>query len=185
VREIKRTPLAAVAVPIQTSLDLGLPPPPAHKFFFDKPAWDDRAVEAEARALVESGREIIPPSRYPLLKSYNGATGQERRDGGNLWAVAMKRGMAPREPVCSVCTSRLHLQNHNENYFRPCNARPVCSGCHRLLHRRFYQPNPWLARVYEHRYEGAWFTKIALVELTREQSQYLATLDDPFDVRQL
>ena len=182
-REIKCTPLAPS--PTQTTMVFmeNLHPPVV--FFYEKAGWNDRAVEQECAYLVRSGIEIIPPSRYPLLKGYNGATGQERRDGGDLWGVAVKRGMAPRATVCSICSSRLNLQSHNENYFRPCNARPVCSGCHRRLHRRFYDTNTWLAHVYKYRYEGAWFSRIGLSELTREQSQYLATLADPFDVTQL
>lgn len=72
----------------------------------------------------------------------------------------------------------------NENYFRPCSAMPVCRSCHRLLHRRFYDPIPWLTRANAYSYPGAWFTKISMVELTRAQSLRLAKQHDPFDARQ-
>ncbi len=62
---------------------------------------------------------------------------------------------------------------------------PVCRSCHRLLHRRFYDPSAWQARAHEHAYPNAWFVKIATTELTREQMLWLAQQDDPFDVGQL
>jgi len=181
IRPAPRKPL-----PVQGQLPLPQPPVDRPASYFDRPEWDDRAIEAEVDRLMLGG--VRPPeSRYPLLKSYNGATGQERRDGGNKWWIAVRYGLIPRAALtwCSVCLSKQNMQAHNENYFRPCNARPVCTACHRKLHRRFYDPNPWLAVVHANRYPGAWFTKLAISELSRDQSKFLATLDDSFDVRQI
>jgi hypothetical protein len=167
----------------QPALDLG-DKPVRPVGYWETVDWDDRAVDVRVCVAIQAGHPI-PVSRYPLLKSYNGATGQERRDGGNRYAIGRELGLIPWPKFCSVCCSSRFVGAHNCNYFRPCSAMPVCRSCHRLLHRRFYDPNPWLARRHQHAYPGAWFTKIAITELTREQSLWLARQDDPFDVSQL
>lgn len=169
---------------VQTSLDLG-DRPVRTVFYFEQPGWDDRAIEADLRIAYGLGQIIFPQPRYALLKAYNGASGEERRFGGNLYYAGVNKGIIPKGRECTVCRGKNSLGAHNENYFRPCNARPVCQSCHRLLHRRFWQPNPWLAVAFQHKYPGAWFANIGLSELSREQAIYLAGLDDPFDVRQL
>jgi len=151
--------------------------------YWELPDWNDRAVDREVRAAIRAGHPI-PINRYPLLKSYNGATGQERRDGGTRYAIGRKLGLIPWPKFCSVCCSTKFVGAHNENYFRPCSAMPVCRSCHRLLHRRFYDPAPWLTRVERQAHPGAWFTKISMVELTRAQSLRLAKQNDPFDASQ-
>ena len=152
--------------------------------YWEKAGWDDRAADAKVRAAILAGHPI-PVSRYPLLKSYNGATGQERRDGGNRYTIGRELGLIPWPKFCSVCCSTRFVGAHNEIYARPCSAMPVCRSCHRLIHRRFYDPLPWLARAYQHAYPGAWFSKIAISELTREQMLWLSKQNDPFDVSQL
>lgn len=179
---IVRTPLKPVF--IQQSLPFDDAPKSRPIFYYDKPGWDDRHIEAKVDVLIAQGYPI-PENRYPLLKGYNGATGWERRQGGTKWKIAQQNRLVPYPTVCSVCGSTRNLQCHNENYFRPLNAKPVCSSCHRLLHRRFFDPNPWLAVSHDNQYEGAWFRNIALHPLSTEQARYLATLDDPIDVRQL
>jgi len=167
----------------QPMLDLG-DKPVRPVGYWEADGWDDRAIEAEVLTAISAGHPI-PVSRYPLLKGYNGATGQERRDGGSRYAIGRALGLIPWPKFCSICCSTRNVGAHNENYFRPCNARPICRSCHRLLHRRFYDPDPWLKRVNEHAYPGAWFAKIAMSELTREQALYLARCDDPFVMCQL
>jgi len=153
-------------------------------FHYDEPGWDDRHVEAKVDALIADGF-TLPPNRYPLLKDYNGATGQERRTGGGKWTVALLNKLVPLPTLCSICLSTRNLQNHNENYFRPCAARPLCKRCHFMLHRRFRAPHSWLTHAHQHHYEGAWFTRIAMEEITRDEARYLATLQDPIDAEQL
>lgn len=153
-------------------------------FYYDTPGWDDWIIEAKVIEAMRGGYDL-PPSPYPLLRPCNGATGEVRRAGGRKFRIAQKLGLIPWPKLCSVCGSTHRLQSHNECYFRPLNARPICSRCHRLIHRRFYDPQSWLALRHEYAYPGAWFMKIALVELTEAQARYLATLDDPMDARQV
>lgn len=167
----------------QPKLDLG-DKPVRPVGYWEKVGWDDRAVDAQARAAISAGHPM-PVSRYPLLRPYNGATGQERRDNGNRYIIGRELGLIPWGKFCSICCSTRFVGAHNENYFRPCSAMPICRSCHRLIHRRFYDPSPWLARAHEHAYEGAWFTIISLTELSRDQSLWLSRQGNPFDVRQL
>jgi hypothetical protein len=52
---------------------------------------------------------------------------------------------------------------HDEDYSRPLAAYAVCRRCHRMLHQRFDEPEPWLAFVAEHgQGRGAWFEQLSM-----------------------
>lgn len=171
-------------LPAQPSLPLGIEPRSRPEFWYDKAGWDDRVIEATVQRLVDNGFPI-PKWNWPTPGPYNGVSGRDRIIGWQKVQVAMRNGLIDRPRMCSICGSTKNVGSHNEIYFRPLNARPVCSRCHRLIHRRFYDPNPWLQIAHEFAYEGAWFRNITLRELTTEQARYLASLDDPMDARQL
>ena len=75
----------------QPKLDLG-DKPVRPVGYWEKGGWDDRAVDVQVCAAISAGHPI-PVSRYPLLRPYNGATGQERRDGGNRYAIGRELGL--------------------------------------------------------------------------------------------
>jgi hypothetical protein len=170
--------------PAQLLFPFGIGPPERPPFYYEAPDWDDRMIEEQVDRLVAKGFPV-PVWNYPLPRPYNGATGYERRHNANKFYVARNAKLIPWGTHCSICMKRGSLGAHNENYFRPCNARPICRGCHMLLHKRFRHPGPWLAHARQHAFTGAWFTKMAVHELTRQQALYLASLADPFDVRQI
>lgn len=182
---IRRTPMAP---PPGAQLPLALDTPNHdvrdHPFHFYTEDWDDRAIEARIDLLLRTG--TVPPSwNYPTPRPYNGASGDMRVLGWQKIQIACRKGILSWPKKCSVCGSTKALQYHNENYFRPLNARPICQACHRTLHRRFRYPSPWMALVYANKFDGAWFARIALTELTTEQALTLAALPDPMDARVL
>lgn len=179
---IKRTPV----VPIQTSFDLGDAQNPAAQFpfHFNYPEWNDRLCEGTAEAWVRSGA-YVPEWRWPVPGPYNGASGEERIRAWQLVRVACNKGLMPQPKMCSVCGVQGNVQYHNENYFRPLNARPICNPCHRTLHRRFRFAPTWRGHVNKHGYTGAWFLDLPMRELTREEALRLAEFDNPFDLHQI
>src|SRR5690606_25506819 len=112
-------------------------------FYYDTPGWDDRYIEAKVDEALRGGCNVPNWDHYPLPRPYNGVTGQERRTLSTKFYIAREQGLIPWCRRCTICLSNERVGAHNELYLRPCNARPICSRCHRILHRRFYDPNPW------------------------------------------
>lgn len=88
------------------------------------------------------------PSRYrtwntPLLKTYNGFTGLERRRGGQLIRWLQDAGCLVTPTYCQICGSRDRVQWHSENYFSAIRAPALCSSCHRMVHLRPWRWNEW------------------------------------------
>lgn len=51
---------------------------------------------------------------------------------------------------------------HLEDYREPLDWYPVSKHVHRLLHRRFLEPERWLRLVIKHYVHGAWFTLLTM-----------------------
>ena len=98
-------------------------------------------------------RELSPPrpyaprlyqvSRWPLLKSFNGFTGVERRRGGQLAGWLLATGCIAMPTRCDICGSRGPLSLHGENYYDATRDPALCRPCHRALHMRPYQWRVW------------------------------------------
>ena len=132
------------------------------------PEWDDLAVLRQVEEAVASGRIVLPEKRYPDGPPYNGASGAERTLGGKLFRASQRMGLTPWYDQCSICGRRGRCQYHNEDYSRPCNAKPICQPCHRTLHRRFRHSGPWLDLVALHgpRWPVTmWFETLSMIEV--------------------
>lgn len=133
---------------------------------WEDPSFDDLAVEAKVISLVAKGKATWPLWRWPVRDHwYNGASPQRRIIGWQKVWLACRLELIPYPRTCSICLSTDHAQYHNENYFRPLQAKPICPGCHRKLHRRFHDPEPWSALIALHseNYPGAWFADLPMV----------------------
>lgn len=132
---------------------------------WQQPGWDDQLVERMVDDAIAQGRVTPPEWVWPLTKPYNGASGEQRVLGWQKVKVAMTMRLMPWPKQCSIClVSGKGMQYHNENYFRPLQAKPICPGCHRTLHRRYREPRPWRMLVARCNYEGAWFADLPMVE---------------------
>ncbi len=78
---------------------------------------------------------------WPLTKTYNGFTPQERVRGWQVshWLQATGQLIDPKQNACrcSICGSPKNVAYHNENYYAPWTAKLVCKSCHYLIHTRF------------------------------------------------
>lgn len=89
---------------------------------------------------------------------YNGWSPQERLATLPIQKAAIASGKLARPTQCSICLVQGNrnwkaddaVWLHDENYAEPLAAYPICRRCHRILHRRFDHPAPWLALVAEH-----------------------------------
>lgn len=112
---------------------------------------------------------------------YNGWSPEERLATLPIQKAAIASGELARPTRCSVCDVEGNrnwkaddaVWLHDENYADPLAAYAVCRRCHRLLHRRFEDPAPWLALVSEHGRGGTWFEQL---------SMDVASLCQPFGV---
>lgn len=163
-------------------LPLDLPEPEAPRFHYDAEDWDDRKIEQIVRTRYLGGMQK-PKWRYKVPRDYNGADGLLRIDGWTVQWGAVRMGLIPTPMQCSVCQTRQgRMQYHNENYYRPAAAKPVCPSCHQKLHKRFDDPKMWKAHADQCAYEGAWFLSIATKrELTQEEAFWLAKRDQPWN----
>jgi hypothetical protein len=129
---------------------------------WDAEGWNDRAVEFEVVTAVNKG--LIKPRvwSWPVLKAYNGSSGEERIRGWQKTWAGIHLKLIPPPRTCSICGSRRAVQYHNEDYLRPMNAKPVCSTCHKVLHKRFSNEGTWLRLVRDCEYDGCWFSDLIL-----------------------
>ena len=106
---------------------------------------------------------LQPPKRYqvsygPLLKQFNGFTGEERRRGGQLGLWLLKAGCITLPAQCDICGSSGPLNLHGENYYAPASDPALCRPCHRALHLRPWNWNAWRRIVDEAAVTGReWF----------------------------
>lgn len=146
------------------------------KWHWEQPGWDASAVQRKVEEMVERGQRKWPVWRWPTPGPYNGCSGEVRIEGWQRVWLAVKTGLIPAPTVCSVCGSKLRVQYHNEDYTRPLEAKPICANDHRTLHQRFRSPQPWLALVEAHAYDGCWFAGITMklvsppIEVAKERA---------------
>lgn len=128
-------------------------------------------VEKMVCDLLNAGT-IKPRSwSWPMLGPYNGNSGEERVVGWQKTWAGVYAKLIPTHRTCSICGSTETVQNHNEDYLRPLNAKPICGACHKVLHRRFSAPRPWLQLVAAHRRSDTdWFADLCMVERTPEEA---------------
>lgn len=84
-----------------------------------------------------------PVTRRPLLKSYNGFIGEERRRGGYLALWLLTAGCMTLAAQCDICGSRGPLSLHGENYYDVSRDPSVCRACHAAIHLRFWKWDAW------------------------------------------
>lgn len=82
-------------------------------------------------------------SRWPLLKSYNGFSGEERRRGGQLAVWLLAAGCVALPPKCDICVSSEPLGLHNEGYYHVGRTPALCRNCHKAIHLRQWQWGAW------------------------------------------
>ncbi|OYY75722.1 MAG: hypothetical protein B7Y43_18350 [Sphingomonas sp. 28-62-20] len=98
-------------------------------------------------------RPISPPrfrvpkryqtSSYPLLKNFNGFSGEERRRGGQLGVWLIAAGCITLPYRCDICASTGPLGEHGESYYHIGRCPALCRSCHRALHFRTFQWDAW------------------------------------------
>lgn len=101
---------------------------------------------------------------------YNGWSPEERLATVPIQKAAIACGELARPARCSICRIAGNrnwkaddaVWLHDENYADPLAAYAVCRRCHRTLHRRFDNPEPWLALVAKHARGGAWFERLTM-----------------------
>jgi len=82
-------------------------------------------------------------SGYPLLKSYNGFSGVERRRGGQLAGWLLAAGCVALPKQCDICASRDRVNFHSETYYHIGRCPAICRNCHRAAHLRPWQGDAW------------------------------------------
>lgn len=82
-------------------------------------------------------------SNWPLLKPFNGFSGEERRRGGQLagWLVAAGCIAVPAQ--CDICGSRGSVALHGEVYYDVTRDPALCGPCHKAVHLRPWQWEAW------------------------------------------
>lgn len=140
-----------------------------------QPPFDyDAYLDALPRHVLGPPR-LDAPTRHrvtsrPLLKSYAGFTGEERRRGGYLalWLVAA--GCMTLASQCDICGSRGPLALHGENYYDVSRDPTLCRTCHRAIHLRFYRWRDWRTLVDASAVTGSeWFSRIPQHEINIAQ----------------
>src|SRR5258705_7600014 len=84
---------------------------------------------------------------------YNGYTEKERRAKGRARKLLLRTGTIPDHPSdCMLCGDPVApVEGHSEDYSQPYRWQPpelywLCIHCHRdKLHKRFSNPNLWIA----------------------------------------
>jgi hypothetical protein len=99
---------------------------------------------------------------------YNGWSPKARCAVMPAQREAIANGSIPSPTTCSICgltpkpEARSKIGLHDENYAEPLSAYHVCRSCHMTLHKRFNQPEPWLALVARHGSGDRWFEKLTM-----------------------
>ena len=99
---------------------------------------------------------------------YNGWSPEERLAVIPRQRAAVQSGAIATPVTCSICAetppspSDNPVWLHDEDYADPHGAYPICRRCHRILHERFDQPEPWLALVRRHGTGGRWFEVLTM-----------------------
>ncbi len=77
---------------------------------------------------------------------YNGFSPAERERAGRIQTRAFRDGH-PKPTACRACGYTHGVIAHLEDYDRPLEAiLPLCGACHRVVHARFTQPDPFRLR---------------------------------------
>ena len=116
---------------------------------------------------------------------YNGWSPEERSATIPIQQEAIRTGVILKPTTCSICGttpepgSRNPVWLHDENYADPLAAFHICRRCHLTLHRRFEQPEPWLALVAEHgASDGSrWFEQLTMDSVSLRQAVELTYPD--------
>jgi hypothetical protein len=104
---------------------------------------------------------------------YNGWSPDERRATLPIQKAAIASGQLARPTICSICgcagskdwRADDAVWLHDEDYANPLAAYAVCRRCHRTLHQRFDDPQPWLALIiakYASSDGPAWFEQLSM-----------------------
>lgn len=93
-------------------------------------------------------------SPWPLLRAYNGFTGEERRRGGQLIGWLQMAGSLPRPSRCDICRSREKVAFHSESYYHVLRPASLCNPCHMATHKRHFAWDAWRRIVDVHTVTG-------------------------------
>jgi hypothetical protein len=107
---------------------------------------DEYLAALPVRAI--SAPQVRVPKRYqtsnwPLLKHFNGFSGEERRRGGQLAGWLLTAGCITMPAQCDICGSPGPLGLHGEVYYDVTRDPVLCAKCHRSLHLRPWQWDAW------------------------------------------
>lgn len=125
----------------------------------------DAYLDALPRNILGPPRPDAPTryqvSRYPLLRSFNGFDGTERRRGGQLAGWLLAAGCLTLASHCNICGHRGPVGLHGENYYDVSRDPTLCRGCHKAIHMRFYRSDDWRRLVDASAVTGVeWFALI-------------------------
>ena len=106
----------------------------------------DAYIDALSSHRLREPRRVPPryqESPWPILRAYNGFTGEERRRGGQLIGWLQTAGCLPRPSRCDICRSRERVAYHSETYYHVLRPAMLCNACHMTLHRRHFAWDAW------------------------------------------
>lgn len=86
-------------------------------------------------------------SPWPLLRDYNGFTGEERRRGGQLIGWLQAAGCLSRPKRCDICDGGQRVNFHSESYYHVLRPASLCNSCHMALHKRHFAWDAWRRTV--------------------------------------
>ena len=138
----------------------------------------DILIEREVEQAIAEGA-FVPRWGWPTPRPYNGATGEERIVGWQKVAVARSLRLITRTGACTVCGAPAGGMRHSEIYARPLTAQPICRSCHFKVHRRFKDPERWIAFI-EAVPAADWVYCLLTRELTRSEMLEIAKEPDVF-----
>jgi hypothetical protein len=106
----------------------------------------DRFIDALPRHPLSAPRRApasFPEWRWPMSKPYNGFSPVERVRGWQVSKWLQAAGSLPYPRQCDVCRGAERVALHSESYYHIGRAPGVCRRCHRAIHRRHREPEPW------------------------------------------